>query len=146
MDLKDILTLLIAIYGAVVSTILALRELKKAKRSIVIFLERNDLYDLYAIVVTNTGHRPFTIGGILIDTPSGPVKQHSIEQENDGLSFPITLADGESTRIKLNRTASDDIREAHENISISVYDGENKEYTKYKKTSYNAKWGQRSFR
>lgn len=108
MELKDVLTLIIALYGAVIGTILGIREIRREKREVQLFLEiiakDRDINNV-RIVIVNTGHRPVTIIRIgfrltfikfrilnLIKTFQNVVSFHFDELHD---SLPVTLNDGE---------------------------------------------------
>ena len=60
----DIPTLLLALYGAGLSTILGIKELRKDRRSLKIILESVHWMEIFRIVITNPADRPITVTGI----------------------------------------------------------------------------------
>lgn len=62
-DTKDIITIILALYGATLSSILAIQETKKEKRSIQLFLDSYEFKACYKLVIVNIGYRPVTILG-----------------------------------------------------------------------------------
>lgn len=64
MTLKDILTLIIAIWGVGLSTYLIIREWNMERRRININLEHVSPLERLRLNITNIGHRPITITGI----------------------------------------------------------------------------------
>jgi len=76
---RDTITLLLAAYAALLSTVLGLRELGKARRSLRIFLNYVAFNESYTVTLTNAGFRPITITSLVIDIPNaGPVKPAEI--------------------------------------------------------------------
>jgi hypothetical protein len=139
MDFDKLLTLGLAIYGALLSTLLGIRELRKERRQILIFLEHGEFRDLYSILITNIGHRSITLIDISMtlngeDVPRGLLR----EMANP---FPATLSDGQYIQIPLSQLLSGEIYEAKEKAKITVYDSENREYNKLRKLSHNEKYG-----
>ena len=57
MDISDWLTLIIAVYGAVISSILGFRELNNEKRRLKIFIEYAAFYETPQMTIVNVGHR-----------------------------------------------------------------------------------------
>jgi len=143
MDFEKIFTLGLALYGAVLSTLLGIRELTKERRQVLIFLEYSEFRDGYSIIITNVGHRPITLLGVFMDCGGEWVPQNAIiESDND--PFPATLTDGQHLTLPLYEGVSAAIAQVKEDIKIVVYDTENRKYTKFKKLSYNEKIGIRS--
>jgi hypothetical protein len=139
MDYEKIITWGLAIYGAVLSTILGVRELIKERRRLLIFLQYGEFGDNYSIIITNIGHRPITLLDISMEIPRERVPQSIITQFDD--PFPVTLSDGQHIIIRLSPKLSNEIYQAKENIRIAVYDTENRTYSKLKKLSHNEKFG-----
>ena len=59
--IKDVALFLIALWGAIISTILAVREILKERRSLNIFLKFYQFHGAYMLSIVNTGHRPINI-------------------------------------------------------------------------------------
>ncbi len=134
MDTPAPITLLLSLYAAALSTYLGIRELRRDARILTVFLTYIAFYERYAITIT--------VSTISIDIPSaGQVKEALILQENEGLSFPFTLNDGEIIHIALPLGVCEDICDAKEKIYVSVFDSEGRVYSKYKRMMYNAKFG-----
>lgn len=68
MTVEQIITLVVAIYGALLSTMLVIREVRKDRRKLFIVLEHVALYERVQIIITNIGHRPVTITEIEVRT------------------------------------------------------------------------------
>lgn len=69
MNLNDWLVLIIALYGAIVSTILGVREIQKEYRKLSIFLVLDEWTFMYSITITNIGHRPMTLVDLYVNLP-----------------------------------------------------------------------------
>jgi hypothetical protein len=150
MDLNDILTLILAAYGAILATVLGLRELQKERRTLSIILEYLLFYEVADLIITNVGHRPTTITRVAIsvmgeqngrtfweDVPANAILR--AEAKLDPL--PITISDGEFTRLELNNLIGQAMLNGKGRVRITVYDIEGNEYTKFSTRYYNAKWG-----
>jgi hypothetical protein len=142
MDVEKIITVSLAIYGALLSTILGLRELFRERKRILIFLQLNEYQMVYSIIITNVGHRPITLLDISMDLPREYVPRYIIVPRSDD-PFPVTLTDGQVFTLNLSESLSAEVFEANENIKLVVYDTENRKYRKFKKLSYNEKDGVR---
>jgi len=140
MPTNETITLFLAVYGALLSTLLAVREISKERRRILIFLQYNQYSSQYSIACTNIGHRPITLKDIAISlTEHNSVPQDVIREISNPL--PKILNDGESFSFILPLGLSSDIYKAQKKVSISLYDSEGKKYTKFKNVIHNEKYG-----
>jgi len=101
LDAKDIITIILALYGAVLSSVLAIRELKKGIMIIALFIDFYVWESSYKLTVVNVGYRPVTLAGAGIML----FRKHHLKWfELDGRPFdlargnpgkiPLTLSDG----------------------------------------------------
>jgi len=111
----ELVTLLLALYGTVVSTTLAFREMRKDRRGIRVICRLGPLVgpsgpisDVVSIQAVNIGHRPVTISGAgflfsndLQMTPFGDVTGR--------YPFPKRLTDGETVSLHI---AASDVKDA----------------------------------
>lgn len=143
----DIVTILIACYGAIVSTILGIRELNRDKRKISILLIREEWSQRYTVSVVNVGHRPITLADIRIVISGENVPRTIIDDErkdDEDLIFPSTLSDGEHFTIHLPAMVSGEIGDAlerNEDVVVEVYDVEGNRYHKYQIIYKDNKYG-----
>jgi len=149
MSINDILILIIALYGAVIATILGIREIQGEKRRISVVLEYVAFYECTQITIINIGHRPITITEIGMAenvNPNGkeywqPVPRNAIfESLNE--PFPATLTDGEHITLLLSNAVGPSFFMDNGRLAkVFVYDVEGNVYTKFKTRIYNPKWG-----
>jgi hypothetical protein len=145
MTIETIVTLIIAVYGALLSTILGVREFNKEKRKVAIFLEHKEWTDTYSIILTNSGHRPVTLVDISMWLPDdyGDVPRGIIREVED--PFPFTLDDGQHLELKLSHLLGSKITPFYitrnYNMKITLYDAENIKYSKFTMLSHNEKLG-----
>lgn len=147
MSLLDVATIIVATYGALLSSYLGYRELSKNKRKIKIILEHVYWEERFQITVVNIGYRPITIAGIAIAIPYEnydgymPLPSEFI-LGND--PFPETLLDGASMVIRLSNEILDVYSYALSNKEykpkITVFDAEGNKYTKYGRQDLDVKW------
>jgi hypothetical protein len=78
MNWENILTGLVALYGAALATYLGIRELRKERRDLLIILEHIPFYERVNFRLVNSGVRPITIVNIGM----------SVFQANDGVNPP----------------------------------------------------------
>jgi hypothetical protein len=143
MDIEKIITLVLAIYGALLSTILGIREIAKERRKIAIFLEFKQWSGIFSIIITNVGHRPITLVDISMQLPPhGENLPRGLLREIKD-PFPITLDDGEHLNLELSLHTSSFINpfEKKKNIKIIVYDSEGRKYNNFKMLYHNEKYG-----
>ena len=149
----DTITLFLALWGAILSTILGVRELSKDKRSLKVILESVHWYEIHRILITNIGHRSITIDQIFIQIltklpgPTDPIPSNSFWLSDEGYKppdLPITLKDGEMVVFYLSREITEDLNDKNKYLSIKIIDAEGISYTKYSEGEYDPKYGYRS--
>ena len=104
---SDVLTLLVALYGVILSTVLAVRELRKDRRQLRVSCRMalapsptptGDMWEFVSVEVVNTGHRPIEISmaGLLMSNGYLFTQMRS----NAGpLPLPKKLEDGERVSV-----------------------------------------------
>lgn len=150
MSISDLITIIVALYGAVLSTILGLRELRRERRRISIILEHVAWYERAQITIINTGHRPITVTEIGMSVyfeqggrggydrvPRNALFGHELEVE----PFPVTIRDGESITLPLSPLVSEALLGSRMKAEVTVYDVEGNEYKEFRTRMYDPKWG-----
>jgi len=144
-DFKEIITLVIAIWGAVISTLLAIREIKKENRNIKIILYYVYWMEKHKISITNINQRPITIVEINLSIRNVALERRSafFSHENGYVppEFPVTLTDGQTVEFDLSPYITDHLSNPKVKLRIKVYDAEGKVYTKYEKAVHDIKQG-----
>src|SRR5215208_5849039 len=156
MSPEVVLTLAIAVYGAGLSTWLAVREIRKDRRRILVVLEYASFFERAQIIITNVGHRPITITAIAMsvweeqtDRPAVlmPVPQNALlatEFQNELgrlVPFPVTINDGDHVTLPLSSYVGERLTAHRMRASLTVFDIEGNEYREYTARHYNPKWG-----
>lgn len=152
MDWETVLTGLVAIYGAGLSTYLGIRELRKEKRNLLIILEHIFFYERVYLRLVNSGVRPITIVSISMvvyeaedginpphweEVPGNSLVDTRSEDGSDLL--PAHLKDGEQVVIPLLGVVSDILMRNNLIAKILVKDAEGHEYTKFQVSRINPK-------
>ena len=144
MTTSDIITLAIAIYGAFISTILGVKELRRERRSIKIMLQHVYPQEWATVVVVNNGFRPVTIEsiGLSIQGEDPKYKNHyenipfegliASDETRGNFPLPCKLDDGESVEIFLSDLIRDEVFGEQRKAKIYITDAEGNVYTKYK--------------
>jgi hypothetical protein len=144
------LELIIAIYGAVLATILAVIEIRKERKKITIILEYVTIYERAQILITNSGHRSITLTNMTMKTKIKDregmhweaVPQNALYDTANGMSpFPLTIKDGESVSIPLGTVVTDYLLENKLMTNLAIFDSEGNSYTKYEPKILDGKWG-----
>jgi hypothetical protein len=104
-DLKDIVAIVLGLWGAGLSTFLAVREVRKDRRKVVLELDIGVDQSLY-FRATNTGHRPIAIASIdikyLSTTTWELIRESQLyEMVNEQEILPAVLAEGQNVSIEL---------------------------------------------
>lgn len=150
MSWLDIVTVVLAAWGAVLATILGVREIMQESRKIKIILEHIDFYETFQIRIINVGHRPITIAEIGLDVPidekrkdwdSAPANVLIDTDDPEYKPLPVTIEDGKQIVIKFSNIVNSVMMENMMNVRLYVYDIEGKVYKKFQKMHYNPKWG-----
>lgn len=145
----DVIALIISIYGAALATFLGIREIKRQRRRLRIFLDHLAFQHRAQLTITNTGPRPVTIVGVSMEI--------AIEQSDGGKAFydnvpqnallatdeilPVTLGDGEQVVLPLSGSAGGIVIENEMRARLTVYDADGKAYKDFRRRMYNEKWG-----
>ena len=147
----DVVTTIVAVYGAVVSTILGIRELQKERRRILIVLEHLTWRERAQITIVNAGYRPVTIADISARVYYGWWKWEPIpscclfgEKDEGSKKFPVTIKDGESVSFLLSSSLSDTILSGQGKLQVTVYDVAGNKYKKLQVKEHDLKWGRYS--
>ena len=143
MSQSEIITLLIAAYGALLSTIIAIREITKDKRRVKVVCRyafafppgADKSWEFISIQVINTGHRPVEIKQAGIEMNDRNIVTQ-LENRVGRIPLPKKLEDGESFEIMFD---ADKIEQTLENYKsknknvrftkIFVSDAEGNRYT-----------------
>jgi hypothetical protein len=110
MDPQDIVSLVLGIWGAGLSTALAFRQFRHDKRRVKVtcapaLLTTPDLPELIMITAVNTGHRTVTITSaflLLNDDTAMLTLESRVSRLTGGWPLPARLADGESVTIYID--------------------------------------------
>src|SRR5829696_5666236 len=149
----DEITFFLALWGAFLSTYLAVREIRKDKRLLKIILESVRWYERHRIVISNDGHRPITIDQISVvladkrygeeeRMPPGLLATESGKLVSDVL--PTTLEDGKMIVFYFSEVITEDLRDENKFLRIEVFDAEGNVYNKYSKGEFDPKYGYRA--
>jgi hypothetical protein len=138
-------TLALALYGAILSTILGFWELAKERRRITIFLQYNEFSGTYSIIITNIGHRPVTLLDLSMALSiDGQRVGEGVPQNalfGPDKPFLVTLTDGRHLEIRIPSGISGEMHDDKRKARIALRDAENRIYTKYKVISFEEKFG-----
>lgn len=141
MSESEIITLVIAIYGASLSTIIAIREFTKDKRRVKVTCNyamvfppgSSKSWGFISIRVVNIGHRPIQINqaGILLSDGKSVTQ---LESKIGIIPLPKKLEDGESFEIMFDADKIEQTLENYENKKVKftkayVSDVEGNKYT-----------------
>lgn len=146
LELKDILTMILALYGATLSTILAIREAKKEKRNIKVFLDYYVFQDRYKLSLVNVGYRPITLveAGVRIVDKKGitvELRPAPIFGDSPDDIFPILLNDGAQKAFNVSEGLENPaiLKQNRWKTETFVRDAEGNIYRTTKIRSYNSK-------
>jgi hypothetical protein len=152
MTAKDLLTLMLASYGAIVSTVLGIRAVQRDRRRVKLILEYVTFYNRAHLIIVNVGHRPLTISeiGMQINLKQNGHDYWDSVPRNclfalrpDGASdpLPVVLDDGQHLSIPLSDYVSDNLYDNNMDARVVVYDVEGNAYEKFTTRLHHAKWG-----
>ena len=141
MSQSEIFTLIVAVYGAVLSTLLAIREFTKDRRRVKVVCRSafafppggDETWKFISIHVVNTGHRPIQISqaGILLSDGNSVTQ---LESKAGKIPLPKKLEDGEALEIMFDADKIEQALKNHENKKVKftkayVSDAEGNRYS-----------------
>lgn len=150
MTVEQIITLVVAIYGALLSTMLVIREVRKDRRKLFIVLEHVALYERVQIIITNIGDRPVTITEIEVrtflqqdgNTIWDRVPRNALLNSEETINpFPATINEGEHVTLPLSEVVRQELTNNGMKAKIVIYDVEGKKYRTFKTRLHNPRWG-----
>jgi hypothetical protein len=147
-----VISIIIAVYGAAVSTILGIREVKRERRKVKIILEYVAFYEYGQLIVVNTGHRPITLVnfGMTVNKPLREGNPNSERFWDDVPAnaffegdepFPVTIQDGGQIAVKFSAVISPMIYDRETKIKLHLFDAEGNVYTEFERRLNNPQWG-----
>ena len=147
--IMEIFKLILASYGALLSTGLLIYEIIKERKNIAIILEHVTWSGYVQIIVTNSGHRPITLAHMTMQTVIKEIEDENEHWEKvpqgslfaDDDPFPKTIKDGESIVIPLGSVLSEYLIENRLTAQLSVFDTEGKAYSKFVTREFDSRWG-----
>jgi len=150
MSKLEIITLFISLYGALLATILAVRDIFRQRRRIRIFLDQLVWHQRVQVTITNIGDRPITIAGIALSIGHEQDGHIVFEDIRQGDLFPVdlsrdllpaTLGDGEHITLPISDPVGNFLYENNMRARITVYDADGNKYKNFRTRLYNEKWG-----
>jgi hypothetical protein len=149
MDLSDVLTLIVAAWGAGLATFLGIRELRREKRQVRVYLDYVAWYEVHEITVVNVGQRPVTIvsvGAHLQPWDKGKVglfEGRPFEPDADpDLNQPVLparLGDGEKITFAMPQHFHDLVTSGEHEAFAYARDAEGNTYASTEHRLYDAK-------
>jgi hypothetical protein len=149
MNTEEIITIVIAGWGAILSTLLVIREFKKERRELTITLYSIHWTERHKITITNTGHRPITIIEIGLEIapdlkgPHLPVRSGALFASEEGYlppRLPLILSDGQTAEFHLSEYVTEQLSNKENHPFIFVYDSEGNVYKKHKSAEYDPRY------
>jgi hypothetical protein len=154
MSALDVVTLIFALWGSILSTYLAIREVNKDKRKLKLNLEEIAFFQAHRLVITNIGIRPITIEQIslaILDKKekwfADGVPSGSLWKNEEGVkppTLPLTLEDGKTAIFYLSDAVTAEISVPNRYLGVNVFDAEGNVYSKYSEGVYNPKYHYRT--
>ena len=142
MDIEDIAILIIALYGAILSSLLGVQQLKANQRKLFIFFEiAGVVHKSGHLKITNTDYQPITITEIHISPKAsyqeevgGPDTSLTISSDvqiSAGDKLPVKLNEGESVSFALPKDLLEIIDRETQEVNLIVRDLKGNIYKKY---------------
>ncbi len=139
MELTDI----IALYAAVVSTLLVFNEIRRKSKILKIVIDYEFFSDTGYLKLINQSERPITIASVTMQLNEDRVPgSNMFVIDEETINFPYILDEYNSVQIKLiGQITNYIINKKAKNFSIKVFDIEGKVYSKYKIRGVDERWG-----
>ena len=126
MNILDSLTFILAIWGAILSTVLGLIKIREYRRNLKIYLEWQAFYERCHLVIANNGSRPVTIKRIIVRSPEDGWAGFTVLEEGEEKKLPLKLAYGDEGTFILNQEVDRNVWT--QVFELYVYDSEGNEY------------------
>jgi hypothetical protein len=151
MSASDIITIILAAYAAILSTILGLTELRKNRRSLTVSLEIGNFNTRANLRLVNSGTRPITVISVAMqirgdfDNRNPPYwkwvpSTDLFERDPNGPDLlPVHLSDGEQAKFSLTKFTSEKLVKNQMKANVIIQDADGNEYDKYKVRYINRK-------
>jgi len=146
----NIFIAVMALYAAVISTILGIRELQKEKKLIRIFIQYVGWGEVYTLKIINVGQRPITISSVSVSMKRThkedgtiyyePIQDGWIFTIDSSTHFPVKLEDGDSIELQFSEVMQGLLRANNGDAGLCVFDIEGNSYVKYEKLYFDAKY------
>jgi hypothetical protein len=163
MSANDIITIILAAYAAVLSTILAIVELRKNQRALTVFLEFVPFYEQALLRLVNPGTRPITVVSVAMEIfvendgvnqpfweaiPFRVLFERDPEKYPEGMRslpdglhlLPVHIGDGKQALLPLSGMISNMLVANHMHAKIHVTDASGKVYDKFTISEANPKF------
>jgi len=143
MEIKDWITVGIASYAAILSTIIAILDFIRAKNHLTITFAINKFSNTNRVIITNSGDRPLTIVDFIVgiqhhyldDTGNEYWDTVNLYLPDENFKLPILLKNGETIVSKSLSELTKEMIYSLENkkkFILEVIDSEGKIYRRYK--------------
>ncbi len=149
-DILDYVSLVLAAWGAILSTLLAVVKLQQDRKRLHILLDLPRIInrgeekvdtELGRLTITNKSHRPITISEASVTLLSNTFKNVSWAAKwnpkskgiDTDLAFPKTLGDGQSISLPIPRDIAFENRSLITRVAVLVRDSEGKLHGNYEK-------------
>jgi len=135
--------LYLAIYGALVSTILGIKEIFSYRKKVSMFIEYIAFEERAQLLINNNSKRQITIIDVSLEVKfdfgwdQAPKSEIFATFER----FPMSIQSYNYLLFPLSDLVSSALTESQDNIKIKVVDSDGKTYSKYTYRLLNAKWG-----
>jgi len=149
MTLSDVLTLIVAAWGAGLATFLGIRELRREKRQVRVYLDYVAWYEVHEITVVNVGQRPVTIVSVgahlqpIDESKVGLFEGRPFEPDpNPDLKQPVLparLGDGEKLTFVMSQDFHELVTSGEHEVFAYARDAEGNTYGSTEHRLYDAK-------
>jgi hypothetical protein len=149
MSLSDVFTLIVAVWGAGLATYLAIREVRKEKRQVRVYLDYIAWYEVHEITVVNAGQRPVTIVSVgahlqpkdksKVGLFEGRPFEPDTAPEANQPTLPARLADGDKITFVMSRQFRDLVTSGEHEAFAYARDAEGNTYISSSERLYDAK-------
>lgn len=147
MTMFEVLTVILAFYAAVLSTVLMANELIAEKERVKIVIEKIAFYEQARLIIINQSKKPITIGDISMEllthgggesVPRNSMFHPDLRDEN----LHIKIGSFDSIALNFESALNDEIMQSQGNVvRIIVYTIDGHEFSRFSTRTVNPKWG-----
>lgn len=139
MTTLELITLGLAIWGSILSSVLGVFKLLEYRISLKIYLEWQAFYERCHLVIVNKGRRPIVIKKIIVESPEDRWAGFTVlDNEEEDKNLPAKLGFGDEITLQLSHEVENAVW--NQQFYIYIYDSEGNRYMPTLRRTYSPRY------